>query len=426
MRTNGCLEVVGVGIGPGDVSEEALGLIREAAILAGGTRLLGFFPWSGAERIPILDPLSDVISRLRAGLEAGRKVVVLAGGDPLFFGIGRRLIQEFGPGAVRFHPNVTALQAAAARMAIPWERIVVVSLHGRRDLWPLYRAVAGNATVAVYTDPRFGPARIASELIDRGATGLEMQVFEDLGGPEEQVRCLTLEAAAGRGFHPLNCLFLHRRIPPLAAPHLGMPDEAYRPENGLITKREIRAAALALLEILPGHTVWDLGAGCGSVALEAALLAFEGRVYAVEKAPERAALIRENIRRTGALGVEVRSGVMPGCLAALPDPDRIFLGGGIGRGDEVLEAACARLAPGGRLVAPLVLLGSLMRAKAWMESAGWPYSVTAVQASRSVPLAEDKRLEALNPVFLLTAEKPVGAGGLEEGEGACRGAKEVP
>ena len=155
----------------------------------------------------------------------------------------------------------------------------------------------------------------------------------------------------------------------------------------------------------PKHTVWDLGAGCGSVAIEASLLAHQGAVLAVERNGARVQLIRDNIRRMGAYGVQAVAGEMPQCLASLPDPDRIFMGGGMGEDDRVLEVAARRLKPGGRLVLHLVLMGSLSRARDYLMGLKWPFTVTQVAVSRSRSIAGDQRLAALNPVFIVAADK---------------------
>jgi precorrin-6B C5,15-methyltransferase / cobalt-precorrin-6B C5,C15-methyltransferase len=185
-----------------------------------------------------------------------------------------------------------------------------------------------------------------------------------------------------------------------------MDDENLLHEEGLITKQEVRAAGLGLLGIEPGHVVWDLGAGSGAVAIEASVLAFEGMVFAVERNRDRCEIIRRNIRNTGAYAVETVQGEMPGCLDGLPGPDRIFLGGGVKR-NGVLETAMDRLRPGGRILAHVVLIGSLEHAMRVLKQAGWNPAVTQVQIGRSRPLAGDLRIEALNPVLAVSAKKPL-------------------
>ena len=244
-------------------------------------------------------------------------------------------------------------------------------------------------------------------MIERQVDTFRMHIFEDLRQEDERMNTLELKEACGRPYAELNFVLWERTGAAEIRHGLGLADESYLHGRGLITKREIRAVGLAMLRIEPADTVWDLGAGCGSVAIEAAFLASRGRVLAVEREASRVGLIQGNIRRTGAYGVEVIAGVMPGCLAELPEPDRIFLGGGVGSGPDVLGAAFGRLKPGGRMVVHAVLLGSLEKTKAFLDHHRAPYRFVQVQVSRSRDLAGDERLEALNPVYIVSAEKPV-------------------
>jgi precorrin-6Y C5,15-methyltransferase (decarboxylating) len=400
------VHVVGLGVDHRDITPTALRLIDSAEVLAGGDRLLALFSDHPAVKVLIKSPLKNVIDRINQEMQSHRKVVVLADGDPLFFGIGKRLIDAFGKDTVVIYPNVTTLQVAASKLKIPWHDIQTISLHGRKDIQPLLAALVKNNRVAVFTDPDFSPAKVADELIRRGVDTFNMHVFEGLGTETEKTGRFELKETVKQTFSPLNFIILNRIKQAVIPLSLGLDDDLYLHQRGLITKREIRVAGLSALEIEPHHTLWDLGAGCGSVAIEASLLAYEGIVLAVEKAPERIQLIRQNISRMGAYGVEVIHGEMPECLEFLPDPNRIFIGGGMGKDNSVLEAATERLRPGGKLVLHLVLMGSLARARDYLEDLKWPFSITQLQVSRSKDLAGDHRLEALNPVFIISVKKP--------------------
>ena len=397
--------VLGLGIDHKEIAPGVLKRIAAAEVLVGGDRLLNIFRDHPGIKVPIRSPLKSVIEQIKNEMQLNRNVVVLADGDPLFFGIGERLINVLGRGAVTFEPNVTALQAAASRMKIPWHTIQTVSLHGRQDLQPLLAALVHGHRIGVYTDANFPPAGLAQELLERGIDAFDMHVFEDLGTASEKARCFTLKGALKKVFSPLNFIILERTKPSLIPLSLGLDDDLYLHQKGLITKKEIRAAGLAFLGIAPNHTIWDLGAGCGSVAIEASFLARRGAVLAVEKNADRVQLIRDNIRRMGAYGVHAVHGEMPECLEDLPDPDRIFMGGGMGKNNRVLETAAERLRPGGRLVLHLVLMGSLARTRDYLQSLNWPVALTQIQASRSGSIAGDLRLAALNPVFIVSAEK---------------------
>jgi len=399
------VHVTGLGVDHRDHSPMISKRIESADVLVGGDRLLEIFRDHPALKVSIGSPLENVIERINQEMQAGREIVVLADGDPLFYGIGKRLIDALGREMVVFHPNVTTLQVAASRLKIPWHDIQTVSLHGRKDIRPLLADLVRNDRVAVFTDPDFHPAKIADELIRKGVDAFDMCVFEDLGTESEKVGRFELKDAAKTTFSPLNFVILERTKPPEVPLSLGLDDDLYLHRRGLITKKEIRAAGLSALAVEPNHTVWDLGAGCGSMAIEASLLAHKGAVLAVEKNADRVQLIRDNIRRMGAYGVQAIYGEMPECLEFLPDPDRIFIGGGIGKNNRVLEIATRRLRPGGKLVLHLVLLGSLTRARGYLEGLNWPFTITQIDVSRSKGTGGDQRLEALNPVFIVGAKK---------------------
>jgi precorrin-6Y C5,15-methyltransferase (decarboxylating) len=185
--------------------------------------------------------------------------------------------------------------------------------------------------------------------------------------------------------------------------HLGLPEAALEHEAGLITKAEVRAVVLAKLQLLPGLILWDVGAGCGSVGLEASLLLPGGRVFAVEQQPERARQIMTNKSRFGAGNMEVICGSAPDCLVDLPRPDRVFIGGG-GRGlARILEAVLTHLRPRGRVVVTATLLTTLHTASDILQSRGWEAEICQVQVSRSRNLGSSAYLQALNPVWIIAA-----------------------
>ena len=388
-------------------------ILRRAQVLVAGRRLLEAVPnlcapeLCAPERtIPIAGPLSPILEDIAREREAGKRVVVLADGDPLFFGLGKRLIERLGAPAVHVHPNLCTLQMAAARVGLPWHGVRVVSLHGRDDYGPLYAALARFEHIAVFTDAENSPAAIAQALLERGVADAALIVLENLGAPNETARRLRLEEAWDLPFADLNLVIVERLAPPEIPLMLGIPDHYYFHEKELITKQAVRATGLALLGVPPEATVWDMGSGCGSVAIEASHLAHEGRVYAIEKHARRAAMIRENVRRIGAWLVETITGEMPDALSALPDPDRIFIGGGLGQDTRPLAVACHRLKPGGRMVIHCILLDTLFRAKEYLHTHGWNYGITQLSASSTERLAGDLRLRAQNPVFIIWADKP--------------------
>lgn len=360
-----------------------------------------------ARLLPLSTPLEPVITRLSQMRAAGERVVMLADGDPLLFGIGATLVRLLGQDAIELVPAVSSLQQACARLALPWHRVICLSLHGRDDLGPLNAAVSKNAPLCVLTDARMSPDVLARHLLDRGVDWFTAHVFERMGAPDEKDSHLSMAEAAGGAFGPACTLVLVPCDTPRRA-RLGLNVGELAVDRGLISKKPVRAAALALLQIEPHHVVWDVGSGSGAVALEATVLAHEGRVVAVERSVGRAMSIQENRRRFGAAILDVRLGQAPECLPALPDPQRVFIGGGLSGedGEDILGHVCLRLPPGGRVVASCVLLDTLCLCRRFFERHDWPVEISQIQASEGRELGGDVHLAAMNPVFLLAAQKP--------------------
>lgn len=392
-------------MGRPQLAPDAAAALAAASVIVGGARLLAAFPDHPGRRIPIAGRLAAVCDAIDAASRAGEVVAVLADGDPLHFGIGATLLARFGPDRLAFFPNITAVAAACSRLGRPWQDVPAVSLHGRTDATPLFAALARRGVVAVYSDAANTPAAIAALLRQRGGDAFAMAVCEDLGLPSERIRRLPLAEAAAITAAALTLVLIERTAPPEVALHLGLADEALLRRDAVFTKAPVRAVSLAALAIRPGDVVWDVGAGTGSVALEASLLNGGGPVFAVERDPERHTLLAENIRRTGALTVSPIRAEAPDELNGLPDPHRIFVGGGLSTRPDLLPTLCLRLLPGGRLVVNTVLLGSLTQAMDTLRALGLSVSLTQLQASQSAPLAGDLRLAADNPVCILTATK---------------------
>lgn len=399
------VQVVGLGMSPEDLTPRVREIIREAQVLVGGRRLLAYFPDHPARKIHLGKDPERTLAQLPT-LAADQRVVVLASGDPNFYGVGPLVVKILGADRVAVHPNITAVQAACARLKMAWQDAAVVSLHGRSSL-PLTEALnRGAGCVFVYTDPEHTPGVIAGWLLDRGQDGARLCVLEDLGEKAERLTWLSPREAREREFSPLNLVAI---LPPAEEPrqaaslHLGLPESALAHQGGLITKAEVRAVVLAKLALAPGNlTLWDVGAGCGSVSLEASLLLPGGRIIAVEQDLDRADLIRANRQKFGVTNLEVVQGRAPGCLADLPAPQRVFVGGGGRQLGEILPAVLEPLKWGGRVVITATLLDTLDTARRALAAAGWRMEVTLLQVSRSRPLAGGAFLQALNPVWIIS------------------------
>jgi len=417
------VQVVGLGMSPADLTSKARQIIEAAQVLVGGKRLLKYFPNHPARKIPLGKDPQKTLKELPS-LAASQRVVVLASGDPNFYGVGPLVVEALGAERVVLYPNVTAVQAACARLKIAWQDAAVVSLHGRA--WePLKEALKEGGKLIIYTDPQHPPEAIARFLLARGHGQMRLCVCEDLGQDTERVSWLSAAEAQTREFSPLNLVVAwpdstgeegivsEDEAPASGAQvfpalHLGLPEEALAHQQGLITKVEVRAVVLAKLQLGPGQVLWDVGAGCGSVGLEASLLLGGGRIFAVEQDPQRAAQIKANREKYRVANLEVVLGQAPKCLAGLPTPERVFVGGGGRILAKVLKEVIKRLDSKGRVVLTATLLKSLETARQVLGRAGWQVEVVQLQVSRARPLGDSEYLQALNPVWVVTAMPPGG------------------
>lgn len=350
------VEVVGIPAGGWfELGDSPRRLIAAVEVVVGGRRQLDLLPDDlvAAERIPWPSPLKPALPGLLARLR-GRRVVVLASGDPLVSGIGTTLIELLGPEAVRVHPAVSSVALARARMGWSSESVTVVSLVGR-DLDLVRRHLAPGQRLLVLSSGAETPAAVAAALTEQGYGPSRLTVLGDLGTDIESRT--DARASDGTGSAPALNVIAIQCAKAAATMHLGvtsgLPDDAYR-HDGQLTKRDLRAAALARLAPVPGELLWDLGAGAGSIAVEWARADPRCRAIAVDRTPERAARITANAARLGVPGIQVITADVTDSLDHLPQPQAIFIGGGA---DLDLVRRCWHLLPaGGRLVAHAVTL----------------------------------------------------------------------
>ncbi len=391
-----------IGIAPdGSLSERgrrALGGCVLAAV-SGRTE-----PVAEALRVPTvpLVPMAGAFRSLGDALGRG-DAAVLAGGDPLLYGIGRKVLAAFGNSAVKIHPAVSSMQTAFARIALPWDDARILSLHVR-PLRGVAALVSRHGKVGLFTDPENSPSRIAAHLLTHGIRR-QAWVFEQLGTPAERITEGALEEIASRDFDPLNVMILIDPDGTTPQPAFGLGENAIVHSRGLITKDEIRAVALHRLRLPPRGVLWDVGAGSGSVAVEAARLAPGLQVFAVERRPDEVRNIRRNREVFAADGITVVEGEAPGVLGDLPDPDRVFLGGSGGKLPAILEAADSRLRPGGRIVATAVLETSKEDIPRILRQRGFTVTASDVGVTRLTWPGGNEIRTDLNTIRIITAER---------------------
>jgi precorrin-6Y C5,15-methyltransferase (decarboxylating) len=363
--------------------------------------------------------LARVPEWIQTALAAHKTVAVLATGDPLCHGIGEMLLSRIGRAALDILPAPSTVQLAFARLGQPWKAAHIVSAHGRdtgewgpgatpeHGLYPVLQAVGAYPLVAAFTSPENTPTRIARALLAAGfGNEVRLSVVSRLLLPDESVHAgLALQDAAQREFTAPNIVVIERHAADTRA-LFGFADGDYiqrQPEKGLITKLEARALSLARLGLRADSVVWDIGAGSGSVGLEAARLARDGHVYAIEKNAEDAANANANATALRVTNYTLVEGRAPAHLDGWPDPDAVFIGGSGGELAELIRLSLARLRPGGRLVMNFITLENLAAATAALRDARAGWDVIQIQASRSQPILDMHRLAAQNPVWVVTA-----------------------
>ena len=396
-----------VGYDGGPLPAGARERIDSARLVMGGRRHLVEVELPvGVRTLALRD---DPVAALRAVAEEPGDVVVLASGDPGFFGVVRAVRRAVQPRAVEVLPGVTSIALAFGRAGLEWDDAVVVSAHGRDPRTAL--AVArSQPKVAVLTDERCGPAQVGAALA--GRRDRVLVVGERLGLPGERVVEITPDEAADRTWQDPNVVLVLPRDRAAAPPaprvvvaghrgpaHWALPVSEFGHRDRMISKPEVRALVLARLGPRLGAVVWDVGAGSGSVAVECAR--FGADVHAVERDAVDAARVRSNAAAHG-VAVHVVVSSAPGALAPLPDPDAVFVGGG---GPEVV-AACAARRPE-RLVVALATLERV--APTTSALAGYDVETVLLQASALAPLGNGHRLVPANPVFVVSAVRPDGA-----------------
>ncbi len=350
------LHIVGIGEdGMEGLSPAARAIVESAEVMIGGDRHHRLSDDIKAERVAWpspFDTMIDVIESYR-----GRRLVILATGDPLWYSVGARIGRAIDPAEIVYHPHLSAFQLASARMGWSMADLETLTVHGR-PVEQMIAFIQPHVRLLILTTGGETPAKIAAFLTRQGYPKSRMTVLAAMGGPDEKRFDGLAEewAAAAPEFPEFNTLAVECAADPNAAllPRVpGLPDDAFR-HDGAITKREVRAATLAKLMPMRGALLWDVGCGCGSVAVEWMRSARYARAIGIEPRADRRAMAAENAQGLGAPKLEIVAGEAPSALDGLPAPDAVFIGGGIS--EEALDRCWDALRPLGRLVVNAVTL----------------------------------------------------------------------
>lgn len=421
---NTMVHLIGVD-GSGRFSNQDLELIRSCRALVLSRRHQSLLS-STLASLPetCLIPIAPVQQALTLAAQALNRgdVAVLASGDPLFFGIGRTLLNFFGPERIAVYPALSSMQVAFARFKIPWDDAGFLSLHGR-EVNNIAATLLGHDKLFLFTDHRTSPDLIARSLLQECGTGINTEytvhVAENLGMDKEQLHSGSLSEIAARTFAPLNVMILIKRSPPSSLPTIGLIEEEITHSRGLITKNEVRAASLHALRLPLQGVLWDVGAGSGAVGLEAARLFPRLQVCAVEQKDEQIQNIRRNRERFQAWNLHLLQGNAPEILAALPAPDRVFIGGSGGQLRAIIDHAASRLTPGGRIVVNAVLEKTAQEAPEYLHAMGLKVTMSEIRVTRrryphDSPLSLDSGMvkeqtaldnQVLHPITIIVGQK---------------------
>jgi precorrin-6Y C5,15-methyltransferase (decarboxylating) len=409
------IHIIGVGgDGLAGLTARARDLLLAAEVVFGSDQVLSLLPELTAERRQLGPDLPEAVATLSASL-GRQRLTIVAGGDPLFYGVARYLCDKLGKDRFEVLPHVSSMQLAFARVKESWEEAYLTNLQ-THPLETVLDRIRVAEIIGLFPSETEGPPQVARQLLARGLDYFHVYVCENLGGPDERVTRGELSEIQDMDFAPLNVVILKRKpgrpdqpAPPGRFRRFGNPDDVFaqsRPKSGLITQAEVRALALAQLDLQPGSVVWDIGAGSGAVAIEAARLSEPGLVYAIEQDAADYHLILANAETMGVRNLKAVHGTAPAVFAGLPPPDAVFVGGTGREVARLLEAAWAALRPGGRLVANVATVESLSSTYEALKRLAGSVQALLVNLARGNEQLESLRFEAVNPTFLLSVAKP--------------------
>jgi precorrin-6B C5,15-methyltransferase / cobalt-precorrin-6B C5,C15-methyltransferase len=349
------LTIIGMGEDGYDaLSTAAQQCVESAEVIIGSKRMLGMLPKTKAALHEWPQPFSKLVSEMRR--YEGRQTVLLATGDPMNFGVARKIFEFTAQQDVKVIPHLSAFTLAAARMGWSLPDCDCFTIHGRPAA-NLELFIQPDAKLLVLTEDETSIAECCRRLVSRGFGKSQITVLENMGGEREHITTIKADTMVQKDWSPLNTLAIHCIAESNAKIHsrlAGLPDDAFQ-HDGQLTKREVRAATLAALAPAPDQLLWDIGAGCGSVSIEWMRSTRGCEAIAIEANTERRAMIAVNADQLGTPRLKVISASAPAGLDGLPAPHAVFIGGGISD-VRVFETAWTALKPGGRLVANVVTI----------------------------------------------------------------------
>ncbi|MBI5026822.1 MAG: precorrin-6y C5,15-methyltransferase (decarboxylating) subunit CbiE [Nitrospirae bacterium] len=461
------LYVIGIGYKPLD--KRARNIILNSSVILASNRLLEIFKGyeeyeTGKDKIKVINNVDETINFIKSQISSlvtepalslskghsSLNIVLLASGDPMFFGIGRRVVKEFGKDAVEILPDLSSIQVAFSKIKEPWDDALLISLHGGPDpekrrrleyeIKDIPMLLEGHNKIAILTDKVNNPSEIAKEILKSPSLhhsitlSLKMYVCERLGYPDEKITEGTPEEIAGMPFSDPNVVIIQNIIPPThpspsrgegkslprtryggggeslaSGIRFGLTENEILHSRGLITKDEVRAVTIHKLRLPQRGVFWDIGAGSGSISIEAARISPQLKIFSVEKDEEQIKMLKENIKSLIPKlrdNIDVIEGEAAAVIPGLPGPDRVFIGGSGGKLHSIikatLEAGCSRI------VINAVTFDTLTKAQSFLKKENMKVEITEVNISKGKGLKDKEYLSASNPIFIIVGEKANG------------------
>ncbi len=406
------------------LTAETLKLIQSANLVIGASRTLKLFSEqiTHAEQKDLSGQLKDVPGWILTALQANQQVVVLATGDPLCHGIASYLYKRLAAEQLQIIPNISSVQLAFAQIGLAWQDAKIFSVHSKdatewtkgagpdHGFYTLLQAILNNDKLAILTGPENSPDRIARMMvIENIADQFDISVAENLLCADEKIiQNKPVAYIADQAFNGNDIVILNRKQTHKPAILFGLQDSDFyqrKPDKGLITKREVRAVSLARMQLKPNSIVWDIGAGSGSVGLEAARLCSQGYVYAVEKNSADYEIAGKNADQLAIYNYQLINSKAPVGLDNWPAPDAIFIGGTGGELSGLIQLCLKRLNSDGWLVMNFVTIENLTTAIETLKQMDANWDMTQLQASRSQAILQMYRMQAENPVWIVSAQR---------------------
>ena len=433
------IHVIGIGFRPLD--KKAKDIVLKSDVVLANSRLLDVFKKydeyeNVKDRIIVHGSVYEVMDYIRENYKK-KKITLLAAGDPMFFGIGRLAIERFGQDAVEVYPDLSSMQVAFSRVRETSNNALLMSLHGgpdpekRRKMEYEISEVPGllerHGKIAILTDKVNSPEKIAEVIqqaieLRRGEvsspflSAIKIYVCEKLGYDDERITSGTPEEISKKTFEHPNIVIIRKTTEPqnpatvgAGSPRpsnvvFGLREDEIGHSRGLITKDEVRAVAIHKLRLPEKGVFWDIGAGSGSVSMEAARLCPGLNVISIEKNLEQINYINENKEKFGIVNLKAVEGLAPDGLDDLPAPDRVFIGGSAGKLDAIVKDAAGKMGAG-IIVVNATTIETLNEAVLGLEKNGFEVSISEVSISRSKMIKDKRHMSALNPIFIVAGEK---------------------